>query len=133
MFCRRHVHSSESCHYINVPYIQVNSQMRKDTFPTRRNRSSGGVVVKLLACRARGPGFDSRLALRFQRLVIPCFQVAIWLKDRLSNINPQTNQPRDGQSLMFACADRHVICYHITSLLVLTEERMFHVINTKTV
>ena len=29
--------------------------------------------------------------LRFQRLVISCFQVAIWLKYRLSDINPQIN------------------------------------------
>ena len=45
--------------------------------------SSGGRVVKLLACGARGPGFDSRPRhLNFQRLVISCFQVEIWLKDR---------------------------------------------------
>ena len=45
--------------------------------------SSGGRVVKLLACGARGPGFDSRPChLNFQRLVISCFQVEIWLKDR---------------------------------------------------
>ena len=43
--------------------------------------SSGGRVVKLLACGARGPGFDSRPRhLNFQRLVISCFQVEIWLK-----------------------------------------------------
>ena len=45
--------------------------------------SSGGRVVKLLACGARGPGFDSRPRhLNFQRLVISCFQVEIWLKYR---------------------------------------------------
>ena len=45
--------------------------------------SNGGRVVKLLACGARGPGFDSRPRhLNFQRLVISCFQVEIWLKDR---------------------------------------------------
>ena len=45
-------------------------------------RSGGGRVVKLLACGARGPGFDSgRRHLNFQRLVISCFQVKIWLKD----------------------------------------------------
>ena len=44
--------------------------------------SSGCRVVKLLACGARGPGFDSRPRhLNFQRLVISCFQVEIWLKD----------------------------------------------------
>ena len=46
-------------------------------------RSSGGRVVKLLACGARGPGFDSRPRhLNFQRLVISCLQVEIWLKYR---------------------------------------------------
>ena len=45
--------------------------------------SSGGRVVKLLACGARGLGFDSRRRhLNFQRLVISCCQVEIWLKDR---------------------------------------------------
>ena len=45
--------------------------------------SSGGRVVKLLACGARGPGFVSPPRhLNFQRLVISCFQVEIWLKDR---------------------------------------------------
>ena len=49
----------------------------------KHGRSSGGRVVKLLACGARGPGFDSRPRhLDFQRLVISCFQVEIWLKDR---------------------------------------------------
>ena len=59
-------------------------------------RSSGGRVVKILACGAKGPGFDSRPRhLNFQRLVISCFQVAIWLimKYRLSDVNPQYNQP----------------------------------------
>ena len=44
---------------------------------------NGARVVKLLACGARGPGFKSRSRhLNFQRLVISCFQVEIWLKDR---------------------------------------------------
>ena len=56
--------------------------------------SSGGRVVKLLACGARGPGFNSRPRhLNFQRLVISCFQVSIWLKYRWSDVNPQYNQP----------------------------------------
>ena len=54
------------------------------------NRSSGGRVVKLLACGVRGPGFDSRPRhLNFQGLVISCFQVEIWLKDRLIDVNPK--------------------------------------------
>ena len=48
-----------------------------------RGRGSSGRVVKLLTCGAREPGFDSRPRhLNFQRLVISCFQVEIWLKDR---------------------------------------------------
>ena len=40
--------------------------------------SSGGRVVKLLACGTRGPGIDARPRhLNFQRLVISCFQVEI--------------------------------------------------------
>ena len=43
--------------------------------------SSGGRVVKLLTCGARGPRFDSRPHhLNFQRLVTSCFKVEIWLK-----------------------------------------------------
>ena len=54
----------------------------------------GGRVVKFLACGARGPGFDSRPRhWNFQRLVISCFQVAILLKYRWSDINPHYNQP----------------------------------------
>ena len=57
-------------------------------------RSSSGRVVKLLACGARGPEFDSlRRHLNFQRLVISCFQVAIRLKYCGSDVNPQYNQP----------------------------------------
>ena len=37
-------------------------------------RSSSGVLVKLLACRARGPGFV------LTATIISCFQVAIWLQ-----------------------------------------------------
>ena len=47
----------------------------------------------LSSCGARGPGFDSRTRhLNFQRLVISCFQVAIWLKYQWSDVNPQYNQ-----------------------------------------
>ena len=57
--------------------------------------SGDGRVVTLLACGARGPGFDSLPRhLDFQRLVISCFQVAIWLKYRYSDvILYTTNQP----------------------------------------
>ena len=51
------------------------------------------------ACGARGPGFDSRHRhLNFQRLVISCFQVEIWLKDHLIDVNPQNNQPTKSSS-----------------------------------
>ena len=43
--------------------------------------SSGGRVVTLMACGTRGRGFGSRPChFNFQRLVISCFQVVIWLK-----------------------------------------------------
>ena len=46
--------------------------------------SSGGVVVKLLACRARGPGFDSYLAATISEisyLLLPsCDMAEILLK-----------------------------------------------------
>ena len=57
------------------------------------NIIKGSRVVKLSACGARGPGIDSRSRyLNFQRLVISCFQVAIWRKYRSSDVNPQYNQ-----------------------------------------
>ena len=46
-------------------------------------------MVELFACGARGPEFDSR----YRRFDISCFQVAIWPKYRLSDVNPQNNQP----------------------------------------
>ena len=50
--------------------------------PSNCSWSSGGRLVELLACGARGQGFDSPPRhLNFQRLVISCFQVEIWLKD----------------------------------------------------
>ena len=56
--------------------------------------SSGGRVVKLLACGARGPGFDSPPRhLNFQRLVISCFQVEIWLKIAKSTLIKNNQQP----------------------------------------
>ena len=50
---------------------------------------------RLLLCQiCRFIWFDSRPRhLNFQRLVISCFQVEIWLKDRLIDVNPQNNQP----------------------------------------
>ena len=63
---------------------------------TQLQGSSGGRVVKLLACGVKGPGFDSRPGhLNFQRLVISCFQsrdkAEIPLKRRKSSIQPTTN------------------------------------------
>ena len=47
---------------------------------------------KALGFRTRGPGFDSRPChLNFQRLVISCFQVAIWLKKRRKSAIQSTN------------------------------------------
>ena len=82
-------------HQIYVPCRIIWEDFIQIMFCLSVNRgSSGGRVVKLLACRARGPGFDSRPRhLNFQRLVISCFQVAIWLKYHWSDVNPQYNQP----------------------------------------
>ena len=44
--------------------------------------SSGGVVVKRLACEVGAGVRFPTSPLRFPRLVISCFQVAIRLKDR---------------------------------------------------
>ena len=66
---------------------------------------SGGRLVKLLACGARGPGFDSPPRhLNFQRLVISCFKVEIWLKYRLIDVYPQNNQPTNNVTLRLSRA-----------------------------
>ena len=55
--------------------------------------SSDGRVVKLLACGARGPGFDSRPRhLNFQRFVISCFKSDM-AERSINHVNPQNNQP----------------------------------------
>ena len=58
-------------------------------------RSSVGRVVKLLACGARGPGFDSRPChLNFQRLVIPASKSRYgWKIAKSTLILKTTNQP----------------------------------------
>ena len=48
-------------------------------------------MVTFLSCEARGPGFPVS-PLRIQGLVISCFQVATWLKDRKSDENLQNYQ-----------------------------------------
>ena len=64
-------------------------------------------MVKLLACRARGPGFRFPVSpLLFHRLVISFFQVAIWLKNRSSGVNTQNNQPTKHLEA------RHTLDYH---------------------
>ena len=64
-------------------------------------------LIKLLACGARGPGFDSRPRhLNFQRLVISCFQVAIRLEYIWSDVNPQYNQLTKSRSM---CTQIHGI------------------------
>ena len=82
----------------NLEDATILSLSTLSTTPTsrvhRRGGSGGGRVVKLLACGARGLGFDSRPRhSKIQRLVISCFQVAIWLKYRWSDENPEYNQP----------------------------------------
>ena len=81
----------------------------------KQQKSRDGVVVKLLANRARGLGVQfSVLTLWFQRLVtcISCFQVAIWLKYSLSDINPQNNsQPT---SSIFYSRYGSLTCYNFS-------------------
>ena len=75
-------------HWSQYGHIRVHKRMGPGVWTSNHplfaaSMSSGGRVVKLLACGARGPGFDSPPRhLDFQRLVISCFQVEIWLKDR---------------------------------------------------
>ena len=60
------------------------------------------IFKKKLACGARGPGFDFRPRhLDFQRFVISCFQFAIWLKYRWSDVNPQYNKPTTNQQVYY--------------------------------
>ena len=52
-----------------------------------KHRSSSGVVVKLLACEARGPEFDSRSRR---------YDITDWLSPASKSpygVNPQNNQP----------------------------------------
>ena len=59
---------------------------------SRAKRSRGGVVVKLLACRAKGPGFDSLLSNTFSEigyLLLPsCDMAEILLKLGKSSKQP---------------------------------------------
>ena len=76
LFCNIHLNVTQN-------YVKQTSQNIYVQLLRENSRSSGGQVVKLLACGAGGPGFDSRPRhLNFQRLIISCFQVEIWLKDR---------------------------------------------------
>ena len=70
---------------LNLPYIRFGYW----TFISESN--NGGVVVKLLACGASGPGSIFGLATTISE--ISCFQVAIWLKYRKSDVNPQNYKP----------------------------------------
>ena len=58
----------------------------------RTVRSSGGIVVKLLACGARCPGFDSGLVATISEigyLLLPCLEMAERsLKRRKSSKRP---------------------------------------------
>ena len=64
--------------------------------------SSGGRVVKLLACGARGPGFDSRPRhLNFQRLVISASKSRYgWKIAKSTLILKTTNQPTNQPILL---------------------------------
>ena len=56
-------------------------------------RSSRGVIVMFLACGAKRSWVRFPVSpLRFQRWDIACVQVAVWLKDRQSDVHPQNNK-----------------------------------------
>ena len=66
--------------------------LQRNSIP-RRLLSSVGVVVKLLACGAGDRGSIPSLAATISQISYLLLPVAIWLKDRLSDVNPQNNNP----------------------------------------
>ena len=95
---------------------QSNQSIVMTFSPSYRAGSSGGRVVKLLACGARGPGFDSRPRhLNFQKLVISCFLVEIWLKDCWIDVHPQKtiNQQTIELKLLPNCAIIEVMSHYL--------------------
>ena len=61
-------------------------------------RSSGGVMAKLLACGARGPGFDSGFATTISEngyLLLPSRDMAERSLKRRKSSNQPTNQPTE--------------------------------------
>ena len=75
--------------------------------------SSGGRVVKLLACGARGPGFDSRSRhLNFQRLVmLPSRDMAERSLNRHLSSKQPTNQPQSKMLTTASTPDTAVHTY----------------------
>ena len=57
-------------------------------------RSSGGVMVKILACRARGPGFNSRSR---------CYNFSGWLSPASSRYMAEISVMIQCVSLSFVC------------------------------
>ena len=61
--------------------------------------SSSGVVVKFLACRASGPGFDSRSRTYNFRDWLSAASKSRYGWNIAEDVNPQHNQPNDQSSL----------------------------------
>ena len=74
--------------------------------------SSGGVVVKFLACGARGPGLDSRSRLYdFRDWLSPAFKSRYgWNIDKAAKI-PQNKQP-ERPSMISQYSLRYIQCIH---------------------
>ena len=59
-------------------------------------RGAGWSSGYVLGLRSKRSGVRlSASPLEFQRLVISCLKVAIWLKYRSGDVNPQYNQPNN--------------------------------------
>ena len=81
------------------------AKQRFARIPNKNPSSSCGVVVKLLACGARGLGFDSRSSRYDSRVVVSCFQVAIDMDKRSLKRHKSSTQPtteKNRQNNIFA-------------------------------
>ena len=80
------INISDFLHHVNLSTTKENKIFSLLILMHKRG-STDGLWSK--RSRVRFPASP----LWFQRLVISCFQVGIWMKDCLSGVNPQNNQP----------------------------------------
>ena len=72
------------------------------TLPHNDGRSSGELLSSWLVEQEVRGSIPGLAAIRFQRLVISCFQVATWLKYRyLGDVNPKTANYNDRKSSFY--------------------------------